>query len=170
MIDQQTMDQVNALVEEAKQLQKTNPKEAQRISLIAATFILMNMDDEPKENEEPKKEEQKQEEPPKKNNETTIDAITIYNALGPQKALKVMVVAAKAAYLVVKLGYYDFKDWFKYMKEQAGEILMKAGLTGEQVDYFIEMMWDFYYESEEETHKIREWASILKDAEQHTKE
>lgn len=102
---------------------------------------------------------------PVKGKMLAVDPVTLYSILGMRKTLKVLLATAKVSYYVVKCGYYEFKDWFKLMKEKVGGLLSNAGLSDEQVDGFIEMMWDFDFEVDNETHKIREWASILSDEE-----
>lgn len=95
-----------------------------------------------------------------------VDPVTLYAALGAKKAYDVFKALAKVAHAAVKLGYYDFKRWLDFMASKVGTMLReKAGLTNDQIDAMIEMMWDYDFTVDGVTHKIKEWASILSQEE-----
>ena len=91
-----------------------------------------------------------------------VDPISLYTYLGGVKAIKILKAGAKVAYSAVRSGYYEFNDWFDLMKQELGSGLNSiAGMSDEQIDGFIEMMWDYNITIDGETHKVSEWASKL---------
>lgn len=101
---------------------------------------------------------------PVKGKMLAADPVSLYTYLGAVKAIKLLAAGSRVAYAAVKLGYYEFKDWYSVMKSKLGDMLRNiAGMTDDQIDGFIEMMWDYSLTIDGETHKISEWASIIGD-------
>lgn len=101
---------------------------------------------------------------PVKGKMLAADPVSLYTYLGAVKAIKLLSAGSRVAYAAVKLGYYEFKDWYATMKSKLGDMLRNiAGMTDDQIDGFIEMMWDYSLTIDGETHKISEWASIIGD-------
>lgn len=64
------------------------------------------------------------------------------------------------AVLKIKEGIYKFNEWKAAMLAEEGEELKMIGLSGDDIDRFIEDYWNTPYEMDGETHTIREWSSI----------
>ena len=91
-----------------------------------------------------------------------VDPISLYAFLGGAKAIKVLNAGTKVAYAAIKLGYYEFKDWVGLMKSKLGDPLRNiAGMSDEQIDGFVEMMWDYSLTIDGVTRKVSEWASVI---------
>ena len=74
-------------------------------------------------------------------------------------------LTAQIGYRLLLKGYYTLADYIARLGDTIRDVLKKAGLTDDDVDRFIRDSWDALYTVDGETHRIREWASILKDRE-----
>ena len=65
---------------------------------------------------------------------------------------------------VIDQGIYKIKDWFNHIRETFGESLKDCGFSDNDIDEFIEEMWNSKMEMDGEIHTIGEWCGIYGNA------
>ena len=94
----------------------------------------------------------------------SIDPASLLALFGVQFTIKVIPATARLGYGLLQNGIHKLKEWKAKMHEYLDEYL-GTKLTEEQIDDYIEMMWDYSFKSDGKVHKLSEWASILSDEE-----
>lgn len=94
----------------------------------------------------------------------SIDPASLLALFGVQFTIKVIPATARLGYGLLQNGIHKLKEWKAKMHEYLDEYL-GTKLTEEQIDDYIEMMWDYSFKSDGKVHKLSEWASILSEEE-----
>ena len=103
---------------------------------------------------------------PVKGKMLSIDPVSLYTYLGAKRAAKILPAMAKVAVRAVQLGYHKLTSFVKFMKDKLGSLLKaRTPLTDEQIDDFINMMWDYPVSIDGKTRKVCEWAQVFSEQE-----
>ena len=94
----------------------------------------------------------------------SIDPASLLALFGVQFTIKVIPATARLGYGLLQNGIHKLKEWKAKMHEYLDKYL-GTKLTEEQIDDYIEMMWDYSFKSDGKVHKLSEWASILSEEE-----
>ena len=94
----------------------------------------------------------------------SIDPASLLALFGVQFTIKVIPATARLGYGLLQNGIHKLKEWKAKMHEYLDKYL-GSKLTEEQIDDYIEMMWDYSFKSDGKVHKLSEWASILSEEE-----
>ena len=93
------------------------------------------------------------------------DVTTLIAAFGTN-AIEIFGLTAKVGYLLLVKGFRKFDKWKQQMYALLnGKFREKTNLTDEQMEEFINMMWEGSFEYNGEIHKVSEWAGILEQEE-----
>lgn len=74
-------------------------------------------------------------------------------------------ITAQIGFRLIQKGYYVLADYIAQLGAAISAVLKKAGINDADIDRFIRDSWDSFYTYNGETHRICEWATILKDEE-----
>lgn len=74
---------------------------------------------------------------------------------------RLIVAGAKVGYALIRKGLTSFSKWSAEMRRNIQEPMAAVGITGSELDEWIDEMWNCSFTVDGATHSVREWASIL---------